>query len=83
MLAFSVPPGYRRRPPARPKLDPLTGIIDGILAAVWGGRGNQPHTAERLVERHRDGAARVSAAAASAPEAGPFDRDHRRDPGGG
>src|SRR5271169_4944192 len=34
MLAFSVPPGYRRqRPPARPKLDPFTGIIDAILAA--------------------------------------------------
>jgi hypothetical protein len=30
--ALSVPPGYRRsRPPARPKLDPLTGIIDQIL----------------------------------------------------
>jgi hypothetical protein len=28
MLAFSVPPGYRRsRPPARPKLDRFTGII--------------------------------------------------------
>jgi hypothetical protein len=27
MLAFSVPPGYRRsRPPTRPKLDPFTGI---------------------------------------------------------
>src|SRR5215467_11250622 len=37
MLAFSVPPGYRRsRPPARPKLDPFTGIIDGILAADEG-----------------------------------------------
>jgi len=34
MLAFSVPPGYRRRrPPARPKLDPFAGIIDGILTA--------------------------------------------------
>src|SRR5712672_3021750 len=32
MLAFSVPSGYRRsRPPARPKLDPFTGIIDQIL----------------------------------------------------
>jgi hypothetical protein len=32
MLAFSVPPGYRRsRPPARPKLDPFVGIIDEIL----------------------------------------------------
>jgi hypothetical protein len=29
MLAFSVPPGYRlSRPPARPKLDRFTGIID-------------------------------------------------------
>ena len=29
MLAFSVPPGYRRsRRPARPKLDSFTGIID-------------------------------------------------------
>ena len=34
MLAFSVPPGYRRsKPPARPKLDPFTRIIDGILTA--------------------------------------------------
>src|SRR5712671_1325872 len=34
MLAFSVPPGYRRsRPPARPKLDPYTGI----------GRGGRTH----------------------------------------
>jgi hypothetical protein len=37
MLAFSVPPGYRRRrPPARPKLDPSTVIIDGILGADEG-----------------------------------------------
>ena len=29
MMRYSVPPGYRRcRPPARPKLDPFTGIID-------------------------------------------------------
>jgi hypothetical protein len=29
MLAFSVPPGYRRgKPPARPKLDAFTGVID-------------------------------------------------------
>jgi hypothetical protein len=32
VLAFSVPPGYRRtQPPARPKLDPFLGIIDRIL----------------------------------------------------
>jgi hypothetical protein len=37
MLAFSLPPGYRRsRPPARPMLDPFTGIIDGLLAADEG-----------------------------------------------
>src|SRR4051812_14234318 len=34
MLAFSVPPGYRRsKPPARPKLDPFTPIINRILEA--------------------------------------------------
>ena len=34
MLAYSVPPGYRRQdPPRRPKLAPFTGVIDGILEA--------------------------------------------------
>ena len=39
MLAFSVPPGYRRRrPSARPKLDPFTGIIywDHLLGSSTG-----------------------------------------------
>ncbi len=32
MLAFSTPPGYRRKKaPNRPKLDPFVGIIDQIL----------------------------------------------------
>ena len=32
MLAYSVPPGYRRQtPPRRPKLEPFTGVIDRIL----------------------------------------------------
>ena len=32
MLAYSVPPGYRRQsPPKRPKLDPYTGVMDWIL----------------------------------------------------
>ena len=32
MLAYSVPPGYRRQSsPRRPKLDPFTGVIERIL----------------------------------------------------
>ena len=55
MLAFSVPPGYRRsRPPARPKLDPFTGIIDSILAADDARPKKQRHTAKRIFERLRD-----------------------------
>src|SRR5438477_482219 len=56
MLAFSVPPGYRRRrPPARPKLDPFTGIIDGILAGDEGRpTRKQRHTSKRIFERLRD-----------------------------
>jgi hypothetical protein len=38
MLAFSVPPGYRRtKPPVRPKLDAVISIIDRIF-----GRGQMP-----------------------------------------
>src|SRR3989454_7518774 len=55
MLAFSVPPGYRRsRPPTRPKLDPFTGIIDGILTADEGRPRKQRHTSKRIFERLRD-----------------------------
>lgn len=35
MVAFSVPPGYRRtRPSVRPKLDAVIAIIDGILVRL-------------------------------------------------
>src|SRR6266478_1427591 len=52
MLAFSVPPGYRRsRPPARPKLDPFTGIIDQILLEDEGRPRKQRHTSKRIFER--------------------------------
>jgi transposase len=52
MPAFSVPPGYRRsRPPARPKLDPFTEIIDGILAADEGRPRKQRHTSKRIFDR--------------------------------
>ncbi len=55
MLAFSVPPGYRRgRPPARPKLDPFTGIIDRILEEDRLAPRKQRHTAKRIHERLRD-----------------------------
>src|SRR5215203_1881015 len=55
MLAFSVPPGYRRsRPPARPKLDPFSGTIDAILAADEARPKKQRHTAKRIFERLRD-----------------------------
>ncbi len=50
MLAFSVPPGYRRRrPPARPKLDRFTGIIDGILTEDEGRRRRREKGFEPLV----------------------------------
>src|SRR5271165_2610232 len=55
MLAFSVPPGYRRgRPPARPKLDPFLGIIDRILEDDKGQPAKQQHTSKRIFERLRD-----------------------------
>jgi hypothetical protein len=54
-LAFSVPPGYRRgRPPARPKLDPFTEIIDAILAVDEARPKKQRHTAKRIFDRLRD-----------------------------
>src|SRR5947209_18049088 len=54
MLAFSVPPGYRRtKPAARPKLDPFTSIIDGILEADGSAPPKQRHTAKRIYERLR------------------------------
>src|SRR5215469_9704150 len=55
MLAFSVPPGYRRSgPPARPKLDPLVGIIDRILEEDKARPAKQQHTSKRVFERLRD-----------------------------
>ena len=54
MLAFSVPPGYRRsHPPARPKLDPFVGIIDQILEDDKSRPAKQRHTSKRIFERLR------------------------------
>ena len=63
MLAYSAPPGYRRRqPPRRPKIGPYTGVIDRILqddpvsrtGQALGLPRKQRHTAKRIHERLRD-----------------------------
>ena len=54
MLAFAVPPGYRRaQPPPRPKLGAFTAIIDQILAADRAAPPKQRHTAKRIFDRLR------------------------------
>ncbi|MBY6142243.1 IS21 family transposase, partial [Leisingera daeponensis] len=55
ILAFSVPPGYRRSAPIRrPKLDGFTGIIDQWLSEDRERPRKQRHTAKRIFERLRD-----------------------------
>ena len=55
MLAYSVPPSYRRQtPPRRPKLEPFTGVIDRILEDDLRRPRKQRHTAKRIFERLRD-----------------------------
>src|SRR5919202_1895044 len=55
MLAFSVPPGYRRtKPPVRPKLDAFTATIDAILEADRAAPPKRRHTARRIWQRLRD-----------------------------
>ena len=55
MLAYSVPPGYRRQsPPRRPKLDTFTGVIDRILEEDLRPPRKQRHTAKRIFERLRE-----------------------------
>ena len=55
MLAYSVPPGYRRQTaPRRPKLEPFTGVIDRILESDLGVPRKQRHTAQRIFQRLRD-----------------------------
>ena len=55
MMKFSVPPGYlRKKPPAKPKLDPFIAVIDGILRDDKSRPKKQQHTAKRIFERLRD-----------------------------
>ena len=55
MVAYSVPPGYRRQnQPRKPKLEPFTGVIDRILEEDLSVPKKQRHTAKRIFERLRD-----------------------------
>ena len=55
MLAYSVPPGYRRQnPPKKPKLSSYTGVIDRVLEDDLRRPRKQRHTAKRFFERLRD-----------------------------
>ena len=55
MLAYSVPPGYRRQtPPHHPKLEPFTPVIDRILEEDLRVPRKQRHTAKRIFQRLRD-----------------------------
>src|SRR4030088_2150621 len=55
MMKFSVPPGYRRKkPPAKPKLDPFIPVIERILRDDKSRPKKQQHTAKRVFERLRD-----------------------------
>ena len=55
ILAYSVPPGYRRQtPPRRPKLEPFTAVIDQILVDDLRRPRKQRHTAQRIFQRLRD-----------------------------
>ncbi len=55
MLAYFVPPGYRRQVSLRrPKLESFTGVIDRILESDLSVPRKQRHTAKRIFERLRD-----------------------------
>ena len=55
MLQYSVPPGYRRRKPARrPKLEPYVGVMDQLLEGDRVAPKKQRHTAKRIFERMRE-----------------------------
>src|SRR3712207_6407131 len=55
MCRFPEPPGYvRTKPVERPKLGPLTAVIEAILAADRNAPAKQRHTAKRIWQRLRD-----------------------------
>jgi len=55
MLRFSIPPGYQRQQPIkRPKLDPLLGVIDAMLAEDKTRPAKQRHTIKRIFDRLKE-----------------------------
>ena len=55
MLAFPVPPGYRRsEPSASKKLGPYMAWIDTVLQADRSVHTKQRHTAQRIFDRLQD-----------------------------
>jgi transcriptional regulator with XRE-family HTH domain len=49
MCRFAEPPGYvRTKPVERPKLGPLVGVVEAILAADQTAPAKQRHTAQRI-----------------------------------
>jgi len=53
-LRHSLPPGYRRKEPAkRPRLGPWLGVIDAILEEDKQKPAKQRHTAKRIFDRLR------------------------------
>ncbi|MGA8937638.1 MAG: IS21 family transposase [Acidobacteriaceae bacterium] len=55
MVAFSVPPGYRReQPAARPKLDAFVGVIDAMVEEDKMRPAKQRHTAKRVSDRLKE-----------------------------
>ena len=61
MCRFSVPPGYQRsKSSEKPKLGPLTPVIDAILVADRSAPPKQRHTAKRVFERLRSEHGRMS-----------------------
>src|SRR6476660_9514269 len=55
MMKFSVAPGsLKKKPTAKPKLDPFISVIDRILEGDKSRPKKQQHTAKRIFERLRD-----------------------------
>src|ERR1035441_9179221 len=79
MLGYSIPPGYRRKEPAkRPRLGPWVGVIDAILEEDKTKPAKQRHTAKRIFDRLRtEHAFPIERASEAAPTGAVGRRDRR------